>query len=116
MQTKRNVSIGEKCNAPEKRMGKLALPSEDVMDVVKSAIYDELVEARKLKGKQIRNDKVAELREKVLHEHFALPEGGDYVSYKHAETRRKDAVESFRKLFLTGMLVRLTQRATCPVW
>ena len=99
--------LREKCNAPEKRVGKLALPSEDVMDVVKGAIYDDLVEARKLKGKQIRNDKVAELREKVLHEHFALPEGGDYVSYKHAETRRKDAVESFRKLEkkITHMLI-----------
>ena len=63
--------LREKCNAPEKRMGDLALPSDEVMEVVKGAIYDELVEARKLKGKQIRNDKVAELREKVLHEHFS---------------------------------------------
>ena len=63
------------------------------------------MEARKLKGKQIRNDKVAELREKVLHEHF--PESGDYVTYKAAESRRKDAVECFRKLEkkITHMLV-----------
>ncbi|MDG2292227.1 MAG: polyribonucleotide nucleotidyltransferase, partial [Phycisphaerales bacterium] len=58
--------LREKCNAPEKRMGELSLPSEEVMEVVKGAIYDDLVEARKLKGKKIRNDRVAELREKVL--------------------------------------------------
>lgn len=99
--------LREKCNAPEKVMGKLALPSEDVMKVVEGAIYDELVEARKLKGKKIRNDKVAELREKVLHEHFQLPEGGDYVTYKAAETSKKDAVECFRKLEkkITHMLI-----------
>ena len=99
--------LREKCNAPEKKMGKLALPSEDVMKVVEGAIYDELVEARKLKGKKIRNDKVAELREKVIHEHFQLPEGGDYVTYKAAETSKKEAVECFRKLEkkITHMLI-----------
>ena len=99
--------LREKCDAPEKRLGELAVPSDEVFEQVKSAIYDELVEARKIKGKHDRNSAVDELREKVLHEHFSLPEGGTYQEYKSAEDRQKQAKESFRKLEkkITHMLV-----------
>lgn len=99
--------LREKCDAPEKRVGSLALPSDDVMKTVKGAIYDELVEARKIQGKHDRNSRVGELREKVLHEQFSLPEGGFYPEYKAAEDRRKEAKEAFRKLEkkVTHMLV-----------
>ena len=99
--------LREKCDAPEKRLGSLSLPSDEVMETVKSAIYDELVEARKIQGKHDRNSRVGELREKVLHEQFALPEGGSYAEYKAAEERHKEAKEAFRKLEkkITHMLV-----------
>ena len=99
--------LREKCDAPEKRLGELALPSDEVFNTVKDAIYDELVEARKIHGKHDRNSTVDALREKVLHEHFALPEGGSYPEYKAAEDRHKQAKEAFRKLEkkITHMLV-----------
>ncbi|MDG2031042.1 MAG: polyribonucleotide nucleotidyltransferase [Phycisphaerales bacterium] len=99
--------LREKCDAPEKRLGSLALPTDEVMETVKTAIFDELVEARKIKGKHDRNSRVGELREKVLHEQFALPEGGSYTEYKAAEERHKGAKEAFRKLEkkITHMLV-----------
>ena len=99
--------LREKCDAPEKRMGDLSLPSDEVMDTVKGAVWDDLVEARKIKGKHDRNSRVGELREKVLHEHFSLPEGGSYPEYKAAEGRQKEAKEAFRTLEkkITHMLV-----------
>ena len=57
-----------KCGAPEARMGDMVGPTEETMATVKEKVWDRLVEARKIKGKQERNDTVKELREEVLHE------------------------------------------------
>ena len=99
--------LREKCDAPAKRAGDLSLPPDEIMDAVKAAIYDDLVEARKMHGKQERNNRVDELREKVLHEHFKLPEDAKYTEYKAAEERQRQAKEAFRTLEkkITHMLV-----------
>ena len=96
-----------KCDAPEKRLGELTMPPQDVMDTVKASIYDDLVEARKIHGKHDRNTRVNELREKVLHDEFQLPEDASYTQYKAAEERHRQAKEAFRTLEkkITHMLV-----------
>jgi len=77
------------------------------MDTVKAAIYDDLVGARKIHGKHDRNTRVNELREKVLHDEFQLPEDASYTKYKAAEERHRRAKEAFRTLEkkITHMLV-----------
>jgi polyribonucleotide nucleotidyltransferase len=101
------LELCEKSGAPEANPGPLQLPAEDVMQAVKDKVYDRLVEARKIHGKQERNDAVGELREEVLHECFALPQDAPYAEYKTAETRRGQAKDAFRTLEkkITHMLV-----------
>ena len=90
--------LREKCGAPEPRMGDNVGPSEETMTTVKDKVWDRLLEARKIKGKQERNTAVGELREEVLHDCFALPENAPYAEYKGAEERRGHAKEAFRTL------------------
>ncbi|MCP4834043.1 MAG: polyribonucleotide nucleotidyltransferase [Phycisphaera sp.] len=101
------LELREKSGAPEANPGPLHLPAEDVMQAVKDKVYDRLVEARKIHGKQERNDAVGELREEVLHECFALPQDAPYAEYKVAEDRRGQAKDAFRTLEkkITHMLV-----------
>ena len=101
------LELCEKSGAPEANPGPLHLPAEDVMQAVKDKVYDRLVEARKIHGKQERNDAVGELREEVLHECFALPQDAPYAEYKTAEDRRGQAKDAFRTLEkkITHMLV-----------
>ncbi|MEL6797872.1 MAG: polyribonucleotide nucleotidyltransferase, partial [Planctomycetota bacterium] len=76
----------------------LNLPSDEIMEKVKSIAADKLTELRQLKGKQERNDAVGELRRSVLDEHF--PEKTD-GTVEEAEQSRKDrgmAREAFRTL------------------
>ncbi|MHC4127127.1 MAG: hypothetical protein ACYSUA_02985 [Planctomycetota bacterium] len=68
----------EKVGATEKDAGELALPPDDVIEKVKAAAESEMIQARQIPGKQERADAIDALREKVLEEHFALPETGSY--------------------------------------
>ena len=101
------LELREKSGAPEANPGPLHLPADDVMETVKGKVYDRLVEARKIHGKQERNDAVGELREEVLHDCFALPQDAPYAEYKAAEDRRGQAKDAFRTLEkkVTHMLV-----------
>ena len=90
------VELKEKCGAPEVRMGELIGPSEETMATVKEKVWDRLVEARKINGKQERNDTIKELREEMLHDCFSLPEDAPYAAYKDAEKLRGHAKEAFR--------------------
>ena len=101
------LELREKSGAPEANPGPLHLPADDVMETVKDKVYDRLVEARKIHGKQERNDAVGELREEVLHDCFALPQDAPYAEYKAAEDRRGQAKDAFRTLEkkVTHMLV-----------
>ncbi|MEM8836246.1 MAG: polyribonucleotide nucleotidyltransferase [Planctomycetota bacterium] len=82
----------------EKDPGEPKLPADDIMQAVKDACYDELVAARKIRGKHERGDKVREIRDRVLDEHFAEKLGGTYGEYQESASRRQQAREAFRTL------------------
>src|SRR5690606_5287818 len=65
----------------EKKPGELALPPEDIVAIVKKACEEELTQARQIPGKNERNDKVAEIRDRMLDEHFPLKLDGGYGEY-----------------------------------
>lgn len=102
--------IGElraKSGAPEANPGESMLPPADVVDAVKAKVWDRLVEARKIHGKQDRNAAVGALRDEMLAECFPDPSDGGYAAYMTVETKRKQAKEAFRTLEkkITHMLV-----------
>jgi polyribonucleotide nucleotidyltransferase len=86
------------CGAPEVRMGELQLPSDEVLKLVKEKAYDRMVEARKLKGKQERNNAVDALKSEILKTHFAIPEGIPYSEHVKADKRQREAKEALRTL------------------
>ncbi len=86
------------CGAPEVRMGELQLPSDEVLKLVKEKAYDRMVEARKLKGKQERNNAVDALKSEILKTHFAIPEGIAYSEHVKADKRQREAKEALRTL------------------
>jgi polyribonucleotide nucleotidyltransferase len=90
--------LRQKLGAPEKNMGEPALPSEETTEQVRSLVEAELTEARRIAGKQERADRIDEICERMLEEHFAIPEGVPYSEYLAAEQRQKDAKEAFRRL------------------
>ncbi|MHC5115211.1 MAG: polyribonucleotide nucleotidyltransferase [Planctomycetota bacterium] len=88
----------KKAGATEKVMGEPSLPSDEVTEKVKSLVEGKLTEARKVAGKQDRNNAIDELRKTMLEEHFAVPEGVPYSEHVAAESAAKQAREAFRRL------------------
>ncbi|MHC4414609.1 MAG: polyribonucleotide nucleotidyltransferase [Planctomycetota bacterium] len=88
----------EKAGTPEKSVGELSLPSEEVVEEVRRLAERELTELRQVPGKQDRESATDALRERVLEEHFAIPEAGSYAESLAAEQRRVEAKEAFRRL------------------
>ncbi len=75
----------EKVGRIEKRMGTIALPAEDVTQLVKSVCEADLLKARQITGKEERNQAMAAIRDRLLEEHFAIP---DRRSLLRARCRR----------------------------
>jgi polyribonucleotide nucleotidyltransferase len=92
------LELMKKAGAGEKNAGELALPAADVTEKVRAAVESEMIKARQIPGKQDRADAIDALREKMLEEHFALPETGSYPEYKAAEERFEQARDAFRRL------------------
>ena len=92
------IELAEKAGCTGIRDGESSLPSDDVMDTVKSAAGAEMDRCRRIQGKHDRGDSISELRTKMLDEHFALPENGSYTEYRTAEKRLGEAREAFRTL------------------
>ena len=88
----------EKCGTTEKRVGNLNLPSDEIAEKVKSFAHADLTEARKINSKAERNEKVGEIRDRMLESCFAIPEGGSYAEVKQAEKDAGMAKEAFRTL------------------
>ncbi len=88
----------EKAGRREKHLGELSLPAEDVVEKVRAVAESDLTQARQIKGKQERSDAIDALRERMLEEHFSLPETGTFQEYREAEKRYADAKEAFRRL------------------
>ncbi|HAY81309.1 MAG TPA: polyribonucleotide nucleotidyltransferase [Planctomycetaceae bacterium] len=90
--------LREKADAPEKRVGELSLPPEDITEKVKAVAGDEMTTLRKIPGKTERNEAIGALRKKVIDEHFAIPENVSYGEHRAAEDRQRWAREAFRQL------------------
>ena len=88
-----------KCGAPAAAMGAPALPSDEVMKLVKEKAWDAMKEARKIPGKRDRNSKVDEIKKYVLDTHFAMPAGDvSFGTWQAADKRAKEAKEALRIL------------------
>ncbi len=90
--------LAEKAGTTEKRIGDLALPSEEVMDKVKKLVGEKMLEARRIPGKADRSEAVNTLRTEMIDANFVVPEGVSYSEHIAAERTQREAKEAFRKL------------------
>jgi polyribonucleotide nucleotidyltransferase len=83
----------------EKRLGDhLNLVPDEIMATVKKACEKELTEARQIKGKHERGEKVAEIKKKVLDTHFQEKTDGTVEQAEASRKARSQASEAFRTL------------------
>lgn len=82
----------------EKVVGELMLPPQEIVDKVKKHCEKALMEARQIAGKTERGDRVKEIGQKFLDEHFPLNEEGTMRQFKESEKARRFAGEAFRNL------------------
>ncbi|GAB4552146.1 MAG: polyribonucleotide nucleotidyltransferase [Phycisphaerales bacterium] len=75
-----------------------ALPDEDVAAEVKKLAEKELTKLRQINGKNERGEKIAELKTRILDEHFAVKADGTYEDFQASDKRRRHASEAFRTL------------------
>jgi len=76
----------------------LAVPPDDVMQRVRELCEGELTDARQINGKHERSEKVREIRDRIISEHFKINETGTPGEYEASKTRRAQAKEAFRTL------------------
>ena len=81
-----------------KRDGERLLPAEDVIAEVKRLCEKDLTEARKIKSKNERGDRVDAIKDAVIKQHFALQPGGTYEQYANSLKRQTQAKDAFRRL------------------
>jgi polyribonucleotide nucleotidyltransferase len=81
-----------------KVMGEPMLPTDEITARVAAAAERAMTEARRIPGKQARNEAVDALRDKVLDEHFPLKPDGAYAEYAKSLKARSMAKEAFRRL------------------
>ncbi|MCL4220749.1 MAG: polyribonucleotide nucleotidyltransferase [Phycisphaerales bacterium] len=82
----------------EKVVGELMLPPQEIVDKVKKHCEKALIEARQIPGKTERGDRVKEIAQKFLDEHFPLNEDGTMRQFKESEKARRFAAEALRTL------------------
>ncbi len=82
----------------EKRVGNLALPTDDIIEMVSKAAKSKLLKARQIPGKQDRSKSVGEIREEMLNEHFPIIESGTPGEHLETTKRRVMAKDAFRTL------------------
>lgn len=78
--------------------GELHLPSAEVTAKVKQIAESAMLEARKIPGKQARNERVDQIKKEMLDTHFALKLDGNYGQYLETNKARTQAKEAFRRL------------------
>ena len=88
----------EKAGTAVKNAGELKVPGDEIIEQVRKLVEAEMVELRQVKSKAERNEKIDALRDRMLEEHFAIPEGIMYSDHLAAEDRKRQAKEAFRKL------------------
>ena len=82
----------------EKRPGNLVLPSDEVMETVKKAAGDKMVELRQIQGKEERGEAIKALRTEILDGHFPEKTDGNVAEWQESVKRRAQAKEAFRTL------------------
>ncbi len=83
----------------EKRLGDhMNLVPDDVMAEVKKHAEKDLTEARKIKSKNERGNKVGEIKKAMLDAHFKVNESGTPGEWEASKKRRTQASEAFRTL------------------
>ncbi len=90
--------LAEKAGTTEKRVGDLALPSEEVAAKVKDLVEAKLLVARRINGKEDRSEAVNAIRDEMIESNFSIPEDCSYSQHMAAEKEQRDAKEAFRKL------------------
>jgi polyribonucleotide nucleotidyltransferase len=78
--------------------GELHLPSAEVTAKVKQLAESAMIEARKIPGKQARNERVDQIKKEMLDTHFSLKLDGNYGQYLETNKARTQAKEAFRRL------------------
>ncbi|MCB9844552.1 MAG: polyribonucleotide nucleotidyltransferase [Phycisphaeraceae bacterium] len=76
----------------------LAIPPADIMAKVKSMAEKDLLEARQIKGKQDRSDRVDAIRKALIEQHFPLAATGTPEQYEASKDAQRWAKEAFRRL------------------
>ena len=76
----------------------LNVPSDEIMAEVKKLAEAKLTEARQIKGKAERNNRVDAIRKEMLDTHFAIEESGTVGVHSESVRRRAMAKEAFRTL------------------
>jgi polyribonucleotide nucleotidyltransferase len=74
------------------------LPSAEITAKIAKLCEKEMIEARKIKSKRERNDKVDALRKATLDANFALNATGTYAQYQESVKARSQAKEAFKRL------------------
>ena len=82
----------------EKRTGTLNTVPDEIAAKCREVCESALTEARTTGDKTARGERIRELREAFLDEHFPLNEDGTYRQYRESEEARKQASEAFRNL------------------
>ena len=77
---------------------KMYMPADDIVAACKEAAHKDMVEARKIPGKDARNTKVDEIKKRVLEERFAEKTNGSITEWKDSVQRRVMAKEALRQL------------------
>jgi polyribonucleotide nucleotidyltransferase len=78
--------------------GESFLPPEDVVKIVAQAAEADLVQARRIRGKQERAAAVDAIRDRVLETHFPLKTDGTVAEFEASRKRLAQAKEAFRRL------------------
>jgi len=88
----------EKAGGDERRLGDFmnTIPDE-VMARVRELCESELTEARQIKGKHDRDERVREIKSSVM-EHFPIKDDGTPAQWEASKTLNRQASEAFRKL------------------
>ena len=91
----------------EKVPGELMLPTEEVTAEVKRLATADLTEARQIPGKRDRDERVGQIRDAMIEEHFSLRDGGSVREFEESKTRQSHAKDAFRTLEkkITRMLI-----------
>ncbi len=85
-------------SARPKVAGESILPTPEITELVRKHAEGPMTEARRIKSKKERGDKVSALGKSILDTHFALKTDGVYQLYADSLKRRVMAKDAFRRL------------------